>query len=63
MKNKGSFEKLSCSTAQKVENFERDVPASNFVLQMTVSRSEVKLHGFVVMKILQQLYIFQVSKV
>lgn len=62
-KNEGSLEKLSCSTAQKVENFHKDVPGFNFVLQMTVSCSEVKLHGFVVMKILQQLYIFQVSKV
>lgn len=44
----------SCSMAQKVENFCWEMPGFNFVLQMTVSCSEIKLHGFVGMKISQQ---------
>lgn len=53
-KNEGFLGK-SCSMAQKAENFCQEMPGFNSVLQMTVSCSEIKLHGFVRMKILQQL--------
>lgn len=40
-KNKGFLGK-SCSMVQKVENFCQEMPSFNFMLQMTVSCSEIK---------------------
>lgn len=58
MKNE-SFLGKTCSMAQKVENFHQEMPGFNFGLQMTVSCSEIKLHGFVGMKILHSSKFFK----